>query len=235
MNATNWNLVGSEYYKIKESRYDIVFTFIRDKIAKINPKCILDYGGGDANFSIGCAKLPIREIVTYDPSLSITKSARKNCKGIKKIKVVESTKLLSSESFDVITLNAVWMCLETTKACMRVFKDIKRLLKPNGILITSVTHPCFRNIQYSTYKTNFDMKNYLKSRTQFRVKIFDGKNDVNVIDTHWNLSDMSSQLSESGFIIDRLYELPDRQSNYKRKKGSPWLVILAKREPQKTI
>ncbi len=230
MNEKYWDNIGEKYFQIKESRLETVFVFVHDIIKKRNPKKILDYGGGDGSFSIACADLPIKSIFSYDPSPKITKLAKKKCEKIEKINVIQTTSSLSPASFDVISMNAVWMCLSAEDVCFSVFDDIRRLLKPDGLLIISVTHPCFRNIEFSSYRTNFDLKNYLNNGSKFNVEIFDASHKLHIEDTHWNLSKMTSQLFDSGFYIEKLCELADIFSIDTRQEGSPWLVILSRKK-----
>lgn len=229
MNEKYWNKIGEKYYQIKESRFETAFIFVRDIIKKINPNRILDYGGGDGSFSIACADLPIKSIFSFDPSPKITKLAKKKCEKIEKIKVLQSTSSLPPASFDVISMNAVWMCLSTEDVCLSVFADIRKLLRSDGLLIISVTHPCFRNITFSSYCTNFDLKDYLNNGTKFNVEIFDAYHKIQIEDTHWNLSKMTSQLFDSGFNVEKLCELADKFSIETRQEGSPWLVILSRK------
>ena len=130
--------------------------------------------------------------------------------------------------FDIVTMNAVWMCLPTHSYCIEVLSNINKLLKPNGVLIASVTHPCFRAVEFSTYHTNFDPHNYLQNGIEFQVKIHDKAKNIIITDTHWNLTAMSSQLKESGFTLEEMVELPDIQTNDNFVYGSPWLILYAR-------
>jgi len=63
----------------------------------------------------------------------------------------------------------------------------------------------------------------------FKVTIHDGKHELHIVDTHWNLTTMSSQLSESGFEIENLYELPRATSDSNQNNASLWLVLVARK------
>ncbi len=229
MNTTDWNTMGMEYSTIHDARRDTVFPFLHEHIRHIQPHRLLDYGGGDGIFAVACADLPISEIVIYDPALKMAQLAKKNSSGIPHIKVVETTKELQPDLFDVITLNAVWMCLPTHDACLNVLKDINRLLKPDGYFIASVTHPCFHSCKFSTQTSDFDPRDYLNDGVQFNVKIFDGHNEIQVVDTHWTLSAMSRQLKQTNFVIDEIIELPDKNVKEQQSIGSLWALLFAKK------
>jgi hypothetical protein len=108
-------------------------------------------------------------------------------------------------------------------------KNIAGHLRPNGHLIASVTHPCFRTCKFFGYSTDFDNRDYFNDGTLFNVTIYDGKRELHIVDTHWSLTAMSSQLNESGFVIENLYELPRSTSGSNEHDASLWLVIVARK------
>jgi hypothetical protein len=121
------------------------------------------------------------------------------------------------------------MCLTSREACLDTLSEIARLLRSNGRLIASVTHPCFRTCKFSNYFTDFDNHDYFNDGTLFNVTIYEGKHELHIVDTHWSLMAMSSQLSESGFAIENLYELPRSTSGSNEPDASLWLVIVARK------
>ena len=54
-----------------------------------------------------------------------------------------------------------------------------------------------------------------------------GNAGLHIVDTHWSLAAMSSQLNESGFVIENLYELPRSTDESNQHDASLWLVIVA--------
>src|SRR5689334_10087214 len=145
MNVTDWNAIADAYSEIDDPEERAVLTFIRDKLAKLQPRRFLDYGGGDGKFAVLCAEsLSLQEIVTYDPAPRMISLARSLCGDFKQIRVTDSTQEIQSGLFDVVTFNAAWMCLTSRDACLGTLSEIARLVRSNGRLIASVTHPCFR-------------------------------------------------------------------------------------------
>jgi hypothetical protein len=157
----------------------------------------------------------------------MTSLARSLCADFKQVRVTEAIEEIESEIFDVVTLNGVWMCLTGRQACLETLSEIARLLHSNGRLIASVTHPCFRTCKFSNYFTDFSNRDYFNDGTLFNVTIHDGKRELHIVDTHWSLTAMSSQLNESGFVIENLYELPRSTSGSSQPDASLWLVIVA--------
>ena len=230
MNVTDWNAIADAYFEMDDPEGRSVLTFIREKLTTLQPKRLLDYGGGDGKFAVLCAEsLSLQEIVTYDPAPRMTSLARSLCANFKQIRVTEVIQEIQSGRFDVVTFNAVWMCLTSREACLDTLSEIARLLRSNGRLIASVTHPCFRACKFPGYSTDFNNRDYFNDGTLFNVTIRDGKRELHIVDTHWSLSAMSSQLNESGFVIENLYELPRSTSGSSQPDASLWLVIVARK------
>jgi len=230
MNVTDWNAIADAYSEIDDPEGRAVLTFIRDKLATLRPKRLLDYGGGDGKFAVLCAEtLPLQEIVTYDPAPRMTSLARSLCADFKQIRVSETIEEIESGIFDVVTFNGVWMCLTSREACLDVLSDIARLLCSDGRLVASVTHPCFRTYKFSNYSTDFNTRDYFNDGTLFNVTIYDENRELHIVDTHWSMTAMSSQLNESGFVIENLYELPRSTNGSSQHDASLWLVIVARK------
>jgi len=230
MNVTDWNAIADAYSEINDPEGRAVLTFIREKLTTLQPTRLLDYGGGDGKFAILCAEsLPLQEIVTYDPAPSMNSLARSLCAGFKQIHVTDAIQEIESGKFDVVTLNGVWMCLTCREACLDTLKNIARLLRPNGHLVASVTHPCFRTCEFLGYSTDFNNRDYFNDGTLFNVTIYDGKRELHIVDAHWSLTAMSSQLNEAGFAIENLYELPRPTGGSSQYDANLWLVIVARK------
>ncbi|HEY4284394.1 MAG TPA: methyltransferase domain-containing protein [Chthoniobacterales bacterium] len=230
MNVTDWNAIADAYFEMDDPQERFVLAFVREKLTTLQPKRLLDYGGADGKFAVFCAEnLSLQEIVTYDPAPRMTSLARSVCADFKQIRVTGTTDEIQSRKFDVVTLNAVWMCLTSSEACLNVLSEIARLLRSNGRLVASVTHPCFRACKFSNYFTDFNNRDYFNDGTLFNVTIHNGKRELHIVDTHWSLTAMSSQLNESGFVIESLDELPHSTSGSNQHDASLWLVIVARK------
>jgi SAM-dependent methyltransferase len=230
MNVTDWNAIADGYFAMDDPQGRAVLAFVRETLATLQPKRLLDYGGGDGKFAALCAEsLPLQEIVTYDPAPRMTSLARSLCAKFKQIRVTDAIQKIESGIFDVVTFNAVWMCLTRREACLDELSQMARLLRPNGRLVAAVTHPCFRSCRFSDYFTDFNNRDYFNDGTLFNVTIHDGKRELHIVDTHWSLTAMSSQLNESGFVIENLYELPRSTNGSSEGNASLWLVIIARK------
>ena len=230
MKVTDWNAIADAYFDMDDPHERAVLRFIREKLTTLQPKRLLDYGGGDGKFAVFCAEsLSLQEIVTYDPAPRMTSLARSVCADFKQIRVTDAIEQIESRIFDVVTFNGVWMCLTSREACLDTLSEIARLLRSNGRLVASVTHPCFRTCKFSDYFTDFNNRDYFNDGTLSNVTIRDGKRELHIVDAHWSLTAMSSQLNESGFAIENLYELPRSTSGSNQHDASLWLVIVARK------
>jgi SAM-dependent methyltransferase len=221
-NETDWSEIAEPFADIRESRHVTVFPFVLEEIRRVGPKSILDFGGGDGTFARQLAEEIDADLVVYDAAEEMVKLARERLADCPKVTVVESTADFPDDHFDLVVMNAVWMCLETEEICHEVLGEIRRLTAPGGQLIASVTHPCFRNQPFSSIETDFDQNDYLTNGTPFQV--FLGDRRLEFTDTHWNLTAMSQQLHASGWSIERIEERGDHIMAPRELAGSPWLI-----------
>ncbi len=112
---------------------------------------LLDIGAGTGDF-LAVAKNDGWEIIGVEPSEKAKQIAIK-----KGVAFVEQTTELESNSFDSITM---WHVLEHVPDLDQQVKELKRLLKPNGILVIAV--PNFKS---------FDAKHYGKFWAAYDVPI----------------------------------------------------------------
>jgi SAM-dependent methyltransferase len=226
MKPVEWNKVAEQFLGIEESRTTLVFPRVRELITRSGIRRLLDYGGGNGSFALSCLELGLESLVTFDPSEVMTEFAHQRCQGTA-VGVIHDLEVVPSESFDGIIMNAVWMCFETEEDVLKNLQTVSRLLPTRGRLICSVTHPCFRDEAFATFRTNFDQEDYLSNGVPFDVFITDGSHSVTIRDTHWNLAGMSRHLEQSGFAICRLHEIPDHANPMGNRAASPWLIVEA--------
>ena len=183
---------------------------IRDKVSLINSHQplkgrILDIGAGTGDFLLEC-KNQNWEILGIEPN--------DKAKGIalgKGIKFGDTIEKLESNSFDVITM---WHVLEHVPDVEHQVAELKRLLKPSGIIIIAV--PNFKSYDANHYKefwAAYDVPRHLWHFSKTAIeKLFDKQNmNLEDIKPMWFDSFYVSLLSEkykfgkmnfiSGFFI----------------------------------
>ncbi len=228
--AMDWGQVADVYSEIDESRFKTVFPKTLEILDHLNCQWLLDFGAGDGRFvEEWLSRNPNAKAVAYDPAPEMVNRARNRLQRFgNRAKVIRDLNEIQGESFDVVTFHAVWMCLPTVDDCLDCLRSAYRLLAERGKFIASVTHPCFRDRQFSTFRTSFDMTNYGLNGTSFQVTIFDERKNLTITDYHWNLSEMSRQLKQSGFVIDEIVELRDVE--WRPNPYYAWLIIIAEKK-----
>ncbi|HAB15603.1 MAG TPA: class I SAM-dependent methyltransferase [Verrucomicrobiota bacterium] len=227
MNPEEWSGIGHAFSAISDARRVTVFPRLWKHLQQSAPARLLDYGGGDGLFALEALRWGGQTAVVYDPAPAMLELARRNAAAERRMQVVESTCQLKEGEFDVVVMNAVWMCLATEEQCVEVLSEIRRLLKPGGEFLASVTHPCFRDRRFATYQTDFPMGRYLEDGASFGVTMSDGEREVRFNDTHWSLSAMTRQMQRAGLQLAGLEELPDMTAG--GGEGSPWLLLFGRR------
>lgn len=215
--------LAQAFVRVADDRRVTLFPRILERIRARRAKNVLDHGGGDGELARLCASAGVAEVMTYDASGEMTALARRACDGMAAVHVIERTTDLADASFDVVTSVGVWMCWGTEEECVASLSEIRRLLTPHGALLAAVTHPCFRDRIFATYRTDFEMTRYLEDGAAFRVTLFDGEREVELADTHWSLTAMSRQLHASGFRMSGVTEIADASGAV----GSPWMIVEA--------
>jgi SAM-dependent methyltransferase len=218
--------LAESYTAVADDRRETVFPLLLARLREASAGGrLLDFGGGDGEFARLASELPLERILTYDLSPAMTALAARRCAGFPRVTAVGTTADLTAGELDAVVSNGVWMCWQTEVDCITNLGEIARLLSPGGTFIASVTHPCFRDGRFATYRTDFDPALYLEDGTRFRVKVFDGTQQVELEDTHWSLGAMTRQLRAAGLQLATITEVADRSGAV----GCPWMIVEAHR------
>lgn len=207
---------------ILESRHLVVFPWLIGALLRLKPASVLDYGGGDGKFLAALRNAFGGALWFYDPSPALAAKAR-SLLAEANVLFAETPDQLPEGALDVVCSTAVWMTLPSHDACLDYLRAQHRLLRSGGTAFVVVTHPCFREEAYSTFKTSFGNDRYLQSGVPFEVEVFGQGARVRFNDYHWNLSAMLGQAREAGFSLSDLTELPDTEGGNVR--GAPWLCF----------
>lgn len=229
MSQAEWKRIAEQYSRIADARISRVFPEIVRLLLDSNAARVLDYGCGDGRFAALALQAGIPEMVLFDPvekmrTLASTAIAPWNGQA----RVIERNDQTEKQGFDAVVWNAVWMCLPSRRECIECLLESVRSLRPGGVFIASVTHPCFRDRQFATFRTSFDMDSYYREGQPFQVTMFDSHNVVQFTDYHWSLGEMTRQLREAGLQLVEMKEVSDLdEAPWPR--GVPWLILVAKR------
>jgi SAM-dependent methyltransferase len=215
------------YVTISDARLTQVFPKLSQLLSQSGVKTLLDYGAGDGLFIDKCLPDCVSRSIHYDLSPAMRSLAKQRLQKRMDIEIIGTTKSIKSGSVGAVTMTAVWMEFPSVSKAKQSLREIYRVLAPGGRLYAAITHPCFRPERFSTHVTDFDNKNYFKEGRQFSVTVFSGRKKALFRDFHWNLQSTTAQLDSEGFLVKRIYEIPDRRHKGKMAKGAPWMIIEA--------
>lgn len=158
-------------HSIFEKIYQLIKKYtLSNKIKFIQKTCpskgiMLDIGCGTGEFLV-CANENGWSTIGFEPSLSAASLARN-----KGLKLMSSLEDVESHSVDVITM---WHVLEHVIDLEEQISELKRMLKPSGILIIAV--PNFKSFDaeyYKNYWAAFDVPRHIWHFSQKGIyKIF---------------------------------------------------------------
>ncbi|MFH5834988.1 class I SAM-dependent methyltransferase [Proteiniclasticum sp. C24MP] len=181
---------------------------------------ILDVACGNGNFSGRLAELGA-EVVALDYSENLIRNARKRCKAYGDqidFRVMDATDYsnlmkLGEESFDKAVANMALMDIADIQPLLEALHE---LLKPEGIFVFSIMHPCFQTPGMRRIMETEDRGSRIERRSG--VQIFSYRTPVcyegNAIDGqpvpqlyyHRSLSEILHQSFAAGFVLDEMEE-----------------------------
>lgn len=201
------------YIDCGDNREEILYPWIRDKIAAERPREVLDFGCGDARFATRLAALnPGLKVTAYDRDPGMRGEARRRIasENAGHVTLCDAPGDGWTGRFDAIAVLGVWMCWRTHDECVETLGLLARSMKPGGVLIAAVTHPCFRDRRFSTYRTDFDAARYMENGAAFRVFVGQPGKEIVIEDYHWNLQAMLDQAREAGLALAEMKEHSDQ-------------------------
>ena len=192
-------------------------------------KSVLDFGCGNGN-QLEFLKSDI-EVGLYDINRAIARETYSKYVKSKKVSIVDEINV-SSNQYDAIVVNMVWMCLNGEENVDEFFIQIKQAKSKDGIIILSMTHPCFRDELFSYYHTSYTTSeklfDYRLEGDSFDVII---KNDSHSVftDYHYSLTYFFKKLKEHGLNLIDFTELWDEEYNLTiNKRFTPYILTTIK-------
>lgn len=198
------------YIDCGDNRDEIVFPWLHAFIAAQKPAAILDFGCGDARFALQLARLLPARVSACERDPHMRDQARVRIAAeAGAVTLLDAPSPAWAGAYDAIFLQGVWMCWATRAECLDTLRLLARSLAPGGRLLASITHPCFRDRRFATYRTDFDQTRYLDNGTPFTVFVGRPDSETPIVDTHWNLEDTLNQALEAGLHLVTVKEHAD--------------------------
>lgn len=195
-----------------ESRKFYLHPWLRERISRIRPKLILDFGCGDGSLFISYES-SYDELWLYDHSVRMIEIARRNFNNRLKTRLICQEHEINQEYFDLIVFSLVLMTIGSEEELTSVIDRMYTASIIGGTCLVAITHPCFRQYPFSTFETEFVNKpfDYMISGKPFRVKLSDvwHINSVEFTDFHWPLDFTLNLFIQRGFDLRSVTELPD--------------------------
>lgn len=233
MASDYWSEHSEDYSNLfQESKENVLYPAMVDLITRHGAGRLLDYGCGDGRF---LRFLPEGiEVSVYDRSVEMLALA-KQLAGDRISLFYQDVDQIPEDHYDVVVVSLVLVCIDNEVEYAQVLRDVYRVLRPGGIGILAVTHPCFRQYAYSDFYTAYCRSphfNYFNEGEPFEVTMTDDRagTSINFNDYHWTLSFTINKAIETGLIVDRVVETRDDASAAKfNSEKSPYLIVAARK------
>jgi ubiquinone/menaquinone biosynthesis C-methylase UbiE len=188
-------------------------------LGNIKEKKILEIGCGGAQCGIAMAKKGAK-VIGIDISEKQLEFARELAKKNKANVTfyqgdVRKLNQIKSKSQDIVFSAWALFYIDDLKSC---FKEVHRVLKPNGVFVLSMPHPIYFTLNPKTLKLE---KSYFKTGKYVKIeKWMDGKEHKFVSYKH-TVSDLINLFIKTDFQIEEVIE-PDSRKHYPK---DPWYNI----------
>jgi 2-polyprenyl-3-methyl-5-hydroxy-6-metoxy-1,4-benzoquinol methylase len=223
------------YERLAQNHIQTFWPVFQKAFGSFRGKQILDVGCGDGQITNALARKGARV-------LGIDKSAKwiAHCKktyqqGSITFQCLNATQIqkLQPRKFDVVLMNMVLVNVDTAKEIQKIFQGIRKVLKPNGVLVFSDLHPACvmagpHPDRWFTFSPGFS---YSKNGSQFKAHIrLNARHSISFLNRHWNLEFYSQCLAKNGMGISKIFEPFRAQGipNAKKYRVPEFIVIVAR-------
>lgn len=185
-------------------------------IEEVEGQNFLDAGCGEGYLSRMLAQKGAF-VTAVDYSQKMLEIARDRTQNEKNIQYrygnCENLDFLIKEVFDCIIANMVLQDLENYKAAIR---EMFRLLKPNGIFIFSILHPCFVTPNSGWLRNEQLDQQFWKVQRYFYEGVYDQKlpldADEKIVFYHRTLTSYMKAIIQAGFKVEEVIEpMPSKE------------------------
>lgn len=208
-----WNLIAERYAQVVESSGDRCMPEVGERfwelLGDVNGKRILDLGCGQGRLVYELSSRGA-DVVGIDGSEELVQRGRKLYPGLS-FMVYDLVKGLPElgGSFDIVVSK---MALMDIPEIAELFQSIANVLKPGGVFVFTLPHPCFfmqKSHQDGDGQWFKKHTGYLDLETR-RIETFGGHNHY-----HRPLSYYVRNLSSAGLLLYELYEPGHKSSSGK--------------------
>ncbi|MDX1565268.1 MAG: methyltransferase domain-containing protein [Phycisphaeraceae bacterium] len=186
---------------------------IRRLLGPLGAATVLDFGAGPGALVSRVVPANAARLICVDRSEVLCRMAARRLRDRSTLVVVGDERVLPLEGcVDAALCSLVLMNCADRAALDRVCERLIGALRPGAPLVVALTHPCFRNQPYGTFRYELPSDYaYLRGGTPYHVILTpEGvkRPAAELTDHHWPLGDYVEALCRPGAVIDAVEELP---------------------------
>ncbi|MEW6685504.1 MAG: class I SAM-dependent methyltransferase [Candidatus Edwardsbacteria bacterium] len=173
-------------------------------LGNVKGKKILEVGCGGGQSSIALAKkgaICTGIDISKEQLKFAEKLAKKENVKVKFIKgSFQNLSQFKPRSFDIVI--SAW-AFQYSPSLNKLFKEVYRVVKKNGLFVFSLPHPFHDIINVKTYKIE---KSYFKTGRYEEIEIWPDGSKHKFVGYHITVSDIYNDLVDAGFLVERIIE-----------------------------
>jgi len=190
----------------------IVFPKLLELMGVVKGKRILDLGCGVADFSRLLAEKGAL-VDAVDISGEMIETAKKLNREIKNINYAcldaSNLAIFKNKNFDFVVMNMVLINIESKDKIQKIFSEVKRVLKDNGIFIFTALHPSGLMIpnKLTEHQEHLEGFSYFEDASLFKSRVhLLGGGQIDFINIHWTLETYFLLLQRAGLYVQSIIE-----------------------------
>ncbi len=209
-NQTFWEEITEDYDSLVGDQGDkhhrlVINPIVGDLLGDLKNKVVLDAACGNGYLSQKMA-LNAKKVIGVDFNSKFIALARARYGKTKKLefRVGDIKKLeFSDKFFDLVLCN---MALINIDDLFPAIQELSRVLKSQGSLVVSITHPCFENPPhvYTLYNDKGESKGKVITNYFVTGQVINPENDH--LHYHYLLSDYLNSFADSGLCLEKVVE-----------------------------
>lgn len=205
----------------------VINPIVLNFLGNLRGKVVLDAGCGNGYLSRIMAKTA-KKVASVDFTEKLIELAKTRNENINNLsfEVGNLEKLQYTKAyFDVILCNMVLINIENLE---KVIKELSRILKINGLLVISITHPCFENPPYtSTIKDRQGNNTARLVKNYFPIGLVVNTAENNQLHFHYKISDYFNAFSKNNLFCEEISEPKSHEMmKIKEKDIVPYFLII---------
>lgn len=218
MDKDNYSIIDAAKYAkcgLRETHF-LAFKYIPSLIKKYSTGIkTLDYGCGSGRSTRFLKNLNL-EVKGVDIDKKMISEAIKSDDSINYFTIESAQLPMPARDYDVVFSSLVMLKIPTKKELLKIFNEIHRCLKDNGVFIFVTNSEQMYSHPWLSLDANYEENTNLKSGSLAKILLKDI--NLEIRDYYWTSDDYKEIISKSNFCLkEKLYPLGDTSDGY------PWI------------